>query len=157
MSSTDDYEPKRPRRSCATKELEEGELEDSESEYEIQDDSSDEDFSLKPRKKRPKKKKKEKLEKKPKKNEPSPIPSFSQVMAAQAALEQKYSIRHSTDVNDENYSTDDEQPIKSQNESQEEPQGTSEDTELYYLPPEPTRKKKVVIRPWNPMWYQINH
>jgi len=157
MASIDEVdqevEIKRPKRSCAQKEAdikEKLENSDSESDFEEPENPHDEDFTLnRPRKPR---KKKKKVPKEPKEKKVNRVeyPSYFSVMQAQQALEDRFAVRNMVDSNDyDDYSSDDNE----ENSTEELPEA-----EIIDEPPtEPTKKKRIVIRPWNPQWYQIQH
>ena len=163
MASIDEVdqevEIKRPKRSCTQKEAEQNEKlknSDSESDFETPENSHDEDFTLnKPRKLR---KKKKKVPKEPKEKKVNRVeyPSYFSVMQAQQALEDRFAVRNIVESNDyDDYSSDDNEEIKENVTIEELPEPEAEIIEECL--PEPTKKKRIVIRPWNPQWYQIQH
>jgi hypothetical protein len=133
-------EVRRPQRSCALKENKAKGNSDSEiSEESEPDDEKDQDFSLnkprKPRKKKPKSARK--CRRKCNQMMIKEAPSWSQVETA-----------HRQFVREEESSDDGR--CGEQHQQQR--------TEFNYERiPEHTKKKRIVIRPWNPGWYQVLH
>ncbi|KAL7037019.1 hypothetical protein ACKWTF_009035 [Chironomus riparius] len=150
------YDVQRPRRTCTQKEPEQKEKSqnsDSESDIDTPDDLHDEDFSLNKPRKSKKKKKKVPKEPKDKKVNRIEIPSYDSVMQAQKALEDRLAGKNNAKyVYDSDSSELDELWTKVSDDEEPKEQIVKE------LPqPEPTKKKRLVIRPWNPQWYQIQH
>lgn len=161
IEEKEEVEVKRPRRSCVQSEIKVKDPKhknsdtESSSEYEKQDNEKDEDFTLnKPRKKH---KKVKKLRKKKEKIVKRQAPSFLQVMNAHRNHEIKYVERQFIDYEDEEDDYDEENKGDDHEED-----GKEQISEREIVPePEPVldqpKKKRIVIRPWNPMWYQIPH
>ncbi|KAG5680041.1 hypothetical protein PVAND_009572 [Polypedilum vanderplanki] len=148
----DQIESKRPRRSCVLAEKLTTKSENSDgdfSEASEPDNNKDEDFTLnKPKKKKPKSAKK--LKRKKERNSEKTAkeaPSWSQVEKAHRSLEQKYAEQYYDSTSEE--------------ECAEEEEEEEEIIEQPILKPElvtePVKKKKIVIRPWNPGWYTMPH
>jgi hypothetical protein len=163
MSGIKDYlefDIKRPRRNCTQKQEnheEKYEFSDSESDIETPDNSHDEDFTLDKPKKVKKKKKKVPKDPKERKINREQIPSYDSVISAQKALEDRLAGRSAIQYNDRYvYDSDDSELDEAWYKDDPEPEPETEIIEEQ-PPPEPVKKKKIVIRPWNPQWYQINH
>lgn len=162
MDTNDHTYSERPKRSCTQKEPEQkekSEYSDSEDDIETPENSHDEDFTLDRPRKLKKKKKKVLKEPKGKKVIRDEIPSYFSVMQAHSALEQRLAGRNDMQSNRFVYDSDEDgelDEVWTKDYDDPEPESLNEITGER-PPPEPVKKKKIVIRPWNPQWYQIQH